>query len=321
MSEPEETPEVAETTEETPADETTPETGAAPEVETEGEPKAEEKPKDDKPPSLKAAIRMERKAKEIRAAAEAKAADVERREAALRADVERWQGERKAWEAQVQPQLQQLQQIRRAAKEGRYGDLFGALGLDPRAVLEGHASELQTPEPLNRELQELRAFRQRFEEQESQRKAQEEQQQKLAAARSADFAAISQEVAFNDDLGHVRKYTREVGKDAFLDEVYAIHGQLKEARRDTSLPSLLAEIERRARIHYGNAEPKSAAPSQGKGPGQPAAPAAPNANPAGRKPVGISQRAAAETAGTDEEWSPEELDRRAAERLRRRKAS
>lgn len=327
MSEPTETPEVAETTEETPAtgfvEKVEPEVEPAEGEPGEGEPGPEDKPKDDRPPSLKAAIRMERKAKAMRAEAEAKVADLGRREAAFRADVERWQGERKAWEAQVQPRLQKLSAVERAVKEGRYGDAFSALGVDPRAMLEGHAAELQTPEPLNQELRDLRAFRQRFEEQEAQRKAQEEQAQKLAAARSADFAAISQEVAYNDDLSNIRKYTREVGKDAFLDEVYAIHGQLRESHRDTSLPSLLAEIERRARIHYGSAAPKSAAPSQGKGPGQPVNPAAPNANPSGKRPVGIPQQAAAETASEDDETDPAVLRRRALAGLRedRRRAS
>jgi|GEM_PF-2224487 len=288
---------------------------------TEGEAPAEETPApepkaDDKPPSLKAAIRMEKKAKALRADAEAKVADVSRREAKLQADVAAWQGQVKAWEAQVQPKLQRLQALERAAQAGDYSTIFEALQIDPKRALDGYAADLQMPDALREELAQLRRERAETRQRQAEEQRRAEEQQRAFAEQQQLWDRVRDVVdAAPDAYATTTRYALEVGANAFVAEAQQIRAQLGG---NVSTGRLLQEIERRARVYYGPAVPKTAAPSQVQGPGQPATPAA-NANKsAGKKPVGVPQRAAAESATDESEsLSPEELDRRAAEHLRR----
>lgn len=311
----------------TPEPEPTEAPAAADGESAEGEPKPEDespeeaaKKAEEKPPTLSEAIRLKRKAVKIRQEGEAKLAAAEQRERAIAQREASFREQVEGWNRQVQPKLQELAALKRAAAEGRTADLFEALGLDPRTALHNHASELQDPEgaQLRRELAEIK--REKAEAERQKREA-EEHQQKLVAAQAQDWASITEAVAFDDELASVKRYTKEIGRTEFLKEVYQIHGQLKERGYDTSLSAVLAECERRARIHYGSAAPQPAAPSQGQGPGKPGKPAA-QASPTSRRPVGVSQRAAVEPASEGgEKISPEELDRRAAEFLRRQSAA
>lgn len=266
------------------------------------------------PPALSAAVRLEKKAKEMQAAADAKVADVSRREQQLRADVTAWETRAKAWEAQVQPKLQRLQAIDKALQSGDYAGLFETLGADPKRVLDGLAGDLSMPDHVREELAAARRDRAQREQQEREAREQREQQQKAFAENQALWERIVDVVDANPDgYASAAKFAREIGADAFVEETKAIRQQMGG---NVGTAALLREVERRARIHYGNPAPQSGSPTQAMGPGKPATPAAQPATPTSRRPVGVPQRAAQERASEDDETDPVILRRRGLAVLR-----
>jgi hypothetical protein len=296
-----------------PAASETPEPSAE---EGEASPESGEKPapKGKVTPALAAAIRLETKAKAMRAEAEAKVADVSRREQQLRADVTAWETRAKAWEQQVQPKLQRLQAIDKALQSGDYTGLFETLGADPKRVLDGLAGDLSMPDHVREELAQARRDRTERQQREQQEREQREQQQKTFAENQALWERIVDVVDANPDgYAQATRFARDVGADAFVEETKAIRQQMGG---NVGTAALLREIERRARIHYGNPAPQSGSPSQVQGPGKPATPAAHPATPMSRRPVGVSQRAAQERASEDDETDPVILRRRGLAVLR-----
>lgn len=278
-------------------------------------------------PSLRQALRVERKTKAMKAEAEQKLSVASQKERAAEQRAQQAAAQVEQWKEQVQPRLQRLEQIERAASNP--AALLKLLGHDPRKFTEALADALSNPIPdeVQRELEEGRRFREDQARRDKTATEQREAQEREARAQAQDRSMVSEalEIAGEAVFPGLHRYQADpqFGLDALMSDAYAVQQQMLEAARDGKGPpvtraSLLRELEKRAAIHYklGGAAPKSATPAQGTGrvePGKPAAPAAPGR---GTPPRSVRQATATAAAGAEHDLTPEELDRRAVARLK-----
>lgn len=305
--------EPTEATEEASAEPTEAESAPEGKEPKEGEPEAKEEEI-----SVSEAVKIKRKATRERQKADERLAKAEQMERTLVERERALREQHETWNKQVQPQLAELAALKKAARERRWGDAFGLLGADPVEALREHASELQDPEgaSVRRELAELKR---RESEREAQGKAERERQEKAAQERQyleQTWGGVGDVVnVAPEKFPSLLKYQGEVGAEALASEFLVIQQQLRAAGQPHGYGAVARETERRARQHYGSAAPQTASPSQDQGQGKPGQPAA-QANPTGRRPVGVPQRASAEVASEDDETDPVKLHARAVAQLR-----
>lgn len=290
---------------------------------TEGADKAKEQPsKKDLPPTLRAAIRHEEKARKLKADAEAKAIEARRLHETAQQREQYTQAQIKQWQDQVNPKLHRLATIERAAANGEYTALVSALGLDPRKLLDGLAEEAANPMPehVRRELDEARRFREQAKARESEQAKHQAEEQRQARLRADDrhLVTTSIEVAGEAVFPGLARYRGEHGDEALMREAYQLRDQLVASTGKCTTPDLLRELDKRARALYklGGVAPKSTTPAQGTGPGKPGNPASPAATPQGKRPGAIRAGMAAEGAGKGRELTDAERRELALAKLR-----
>lgn len=273
-------------------------------------------------PSLRQALRVERKTKAMKAEAEQKLSVASQKERAAEQRAQQAAAQVEQWKEQVQPRLQRLEQIERAASNP--AALLKLLGHDPRKFTEALADALSNPIPdeVQRELEEGRRWREEQARRDKTATEQREAQEREARAQAQDRSMVSEalEIAGEAVFPGLHRYQSDpaFGLDALMSDAYAVQQQMQQAGQTVTRVSLLKELERRAAAHYklGGAAPKSATPAQGTGrvePGKPAAPAAPGR---GTPPRSVRQATATAAAGAEHDLTPEELDRRAVARLK-----
>lgn len=281
-------------------EETTPET-AAPEGEpppADELPEADSEPKPDdlskQPPSLRAAVRLEKKARERQRDAEAKLAQVAERETALTQRIEEAQRQQQEFQRQVAPKAQTYDAMVKAAGEGRVADVLRYLKIDPDAALSAAVEEARNPLPpaFQRELAELRAFRERFESEAQERQRQQQAERQQEEARRQDTANVTQALAYGA-FPELAAYRAQHGDDELMASAYAVQRQLPGA----DLPTLLRELNARAKAHMATQSPSANPPPSGgrQQAGNAAPPAA--AGGARRVPSAVTGRAASERGG------------------------
>lgn len=293
--------------------------------------KGEGDPKDQStkklPPSLRAALRAEKRAKAAHLEAQASETRAKALTEQAQAAVQRQRAELEAWQRQVDPQLRRLSQLEGAAKAGRVGDVVRGLGLDPRTVLEALQEEAANPIPeaVRRELEESRAEREARKAEEDRRRTQEEQQRASAATKTADLNRLHVALEVGDFPG-LSRFRSEHGDQLLLGEAYAVQRQMQEAGLPLTMKSLVAELEARAAKLYGPKKPDasadaaatSATPAPKAGQVQPGKTAAPAAPAGGKKPSAVTSSMAASQSSSapQREMSDAEYDEEARRHLR-----